>query len=95
MNKPFPSTNFPGLFYGTKKVENSPAFAPRKDWGGMNQSAGIRKDTRTPLFFKIRNGKRGEDARGGFSSAPSKDAEDSSTMGVWGGFLHSVHRKIG
>ena len=24
------------------------------------------------MFFKIRNGKRGEDARGGFSSAPSK-----------------------
>ena len=73
MNKPFPSTNFPGLLYGTKKVENSQAFAPRKD-----------------LFWK-----RGEDARGGFSSAPSKDAEDSSTMGVWGGLLHSVHRKIG
>ena len=33
MNKPFPSTNLPGLLYGTEKVENSPAFAPRKDWG--------------------------------------------------------------
>ena len=32
------------------------------------------------MFFKIRNGKRGEDARGGFSSAPSKDAEDSCIL---------------
>ena len=87
MNKPFPSKKFPGLLYSSKKVENSPAFAPRKDWGGI-KARGI-------LFFKIRNGKYGEDARGGFSSAPSKDAEDSSIMGVWGGVLHSVLRKIG
>ena len=71
----------------TKNGQNSPAFAPRKDWEDSEHGDSflffVGKDWRG-LSFVFQNKEWKE--WGGFSSAPSKDAEGSSTTGALGGF---------
>ena len=77
--------------------ENPPAFAPRIDWEDSEHGDSfpffVRKDWRgLPFIFHDKEWKEW----GGFSSAPSKDAEDSSTTGVLGGFscIPSREKKV-